>query len=158
MSRSGYIDDCDEQWQFALWRGTVASAIKGRRGQAFLKEMLTALDAMPVKRLVARELEAPDLIPCSHWGLFETTSVCAIGAVGRSRGVDMSRLDPDDRETVAGTFGIATPLACEIVYLNDEWGGYKETPEARFARMRAWIVSEIRKPLPTTTAGDDGHG
>jgi len=47
MSRSGYSDDCDDQWSLICWRGAVKSAIRGKRGQAFLKEMLAALDALP---------------------------------------------------------------------------------------------------------------
>jgi hypothetical protein len=43
-------------WSHIRWRGAVASAIRGGRGQAFLREMLAAMDAMPVKRLVANEL------------------------------------------------------------------------------------------------------
>lgn len=148
MSRSGYSDDCEGR-ELAMWRGTVASAIRGKRGQSFLKEMLAAMDAMPVKRLVTHELETPEFIPCSHWGLFEATSVCAIGTVGKARGIDMATIDPDDRETVADTFNIATPLASEIAYLNDEWGPLKESPEARFARMRAWVASQIRDPDST---------
>lgn len=143
MSRSGYNDDIDG-WSLIRWRGQVASAIKGKRGQLFLLEMLAALDALPVKRLVANELEAPDLVPCSHWGLFEAESVCAIGAVGKRRGVDMTKLDPEDYSTVAGTFNIAEQLAQEIVFMNDEAAYYRETPEDRFTRMRAWVVSHIR--------------
>jgi hypothetical protein len=146
MRRSGYSDDYDDQWQNIMWRGAVASAIRGKRGQAFFKEMLAALDALPVKRLVANELEAPDLIVCSHWGLFETKSVCAIGAVGKTRGVDMSDLDPEDYEFVAHKFGIARAMAQEVVYVNDEDGPYKETPEARFARVRKWVEGKIREP------------
>jgi len=146
MSRSGYIDDYDDQWAHIMWRGAVASAMKGKRGQSFLKEMLTALDALPVKRLVANELETPDLIPCSHWGMFEASSVCAIGAVGKARGIDMSNLDPDDYDSVSGRFGIAQAMAQEIVYVNDEWGSYRETQEARFARVRKWVESKILKP------------
>jgi hypothetical protein len=37
MSRSGYSDDL-ENWSLIRWRGAVASAIRGRRGQAFLRE------------------------------------------------------------------------------------------------------------------------
>ncbi len=145
MSRSGYVDDCDDDLQFGRWRGVVASAIRGKRGQTILREMLAAMDAMPVKRLIAHELEAPDMIPCSHWGMFEGTGVCAIGSVGKVRGVDMSKLDPEDYDSVAGTFDIAAPLAQEIVYMNDE-GGWRETPEERFIRMRKWIVSQIKTP------------
>ena len=81
-----------------MWRGRVASSIRGKRGQAFLKEMLAALDAMPEKKLIANELE--------HNGC-----VCAIGSVGKARGVDMTDLDPENYERVAATFDIASPLA-----------------------------------------------
>lgn len=144
MSRSGYVDDWDDDLQFGRWRGVVASSIRGRRGQKLLKEMLAALDAMPIKRLVANELEAPDLVSFSHWGLIEAPGVCAIGAVGKARGVDMTNLDPEDYNSVAGTFNIAEPLAQEIVWMNDEAGPFRETPEQRFARMRKWVASQIK--------------
>lgn len=48
MSRSGYSNDGEN---IAMWRGQVASAIRGKRGQAFLRELVEALDAMPEKRL-----------------------------------------------------------------------------------------------------------
>jgi len=152
MSRSGYIEDMDDQWAFIRWRGYVASAIRGKRGQAFLREMLAAMDAMPEKRLIAKELECAD-------------GVCAIGTVGKARGVDMSALDPENYDAVATTFGINEKLAQEIVYMNDEAfifetdakGCIKRdengkslylTPEGRFEKMRAWIVSHIREPRP----------
>lgn len=129
MSRSGYSCDYDE-WALIRWRGAVASAIRGRRGQEFLKEMLTALDELPEKKLIAHELEAQG-------------SVCAIGAVGKRRGVDMSKLDPEDRETVAHTFGIAPAMAAEIVWMNDEvW--HQETPEHRYERIRKWVKDQIK--------------
>ncbi len=154
MSRSGYVDDVDDALQFGRWRGVVASTIRSKRGQAFLWEMLAALDAMPIKRLVANELETPDLVPCSHWGLYEAESVCAIGAVGKVRGVDMKAIDPDDYSTVAGKFGIAEPMAQEIVWINDEAGNYRETPEDRFIRVRHWVAIQIREPAPLVTSRD----
>ena len=45
MSRSGYSTDLDDQ-ALNLWRGTVHRAIHGKRGQAMLRELLAALDAM----------------------------------------------------------------------------------------------------------------
>jgi hypothetical protein len=45
MSRSGYSDDCSGR-ELVLWRGAVASALRGRRGQAFLRELVDALDAV----------------------------------------------------------------------------------------------------------------
>lgn len=60
MSRSGYSDDDDDDGgsRLNLWRGAVERAIKGKRGQAFLRELGAALDAMPDKRLTTGELEA----------------------------------------------------------------------------------------------------
>lgn len=149
MSRAGYCDDGwdFEQWNYIMHRGAVTSAFRGKRGQLFLLELLAALDRMPVKRLIAHELVETDYVTCSHWGLHETESVCAIGAVGKRRGVDMSRLDPEDYHTVAGTFGVAEAMAREIVYINDEGGNcyHTETPEQRYERIHAWVRSQIRE-------------
>lgn len=131
MSRAGYCDGDDDQWGLIRWRGAVASAIRGKRGQAFLREMLTAMDALPEKKLVAHELEMDG-------------QVCAIGSVGMSRGIDMSQLDPENYSKVADTFGISEALAREIVYENDEGGWRDDTPEKRFERMRAWVVKNLR--------------
>src|SRR6185369_15566751 len=143
MSRSGYIDDADSTWDLIRWRGAVKSAMKGKRGRAFLLEMLTAMDAMPQKRLIADELKRTkvnanhweDLVSFSHWGMFPAPGLCAIGTVGERRGLDMSKIDPEDYCTVANQFNIALAMAQEIVYVNDEMGPYRETPEERFARV-----------------------
>jgi hypothetical protein len=93
--------------------------------------MRDALDAMPEKRLIARELES-------------NGEVCALGAVGRARGIDMAGIDPEDSERVAATFDIAEPLAREIAYENDE--DYRQpTPEERWQYMRAWVERRIKK-------------
>ena len=131
MSRSGYSDYI-EQWVLIRWRGAVRSAIRGKRGQVFLRDVLGALDGMPEKRLIASELESEG-------------EVCTLGAVGKQRGLDMLELDPCDHEAVAQVFGIAHALACEIMYENDE-GGWSETPEQRWTRMRAWIVANLKQP------------
>lgn len=143
MSRSGYTDDEQYDGQFALWRGQVMSSIRGKRGQAFLRELLAALDAMPSKRLIADELKAHD------------GAVCALGSVGLKRGLDMSKIDYDDPYDVANAFGITHQLAAEIEYENDElgstWDSTKrqsvaETPEARWQRMRRWAQNHITLP------------
>ncbi len=129
MSRSGYDDDCDG-WQLIMWRGAVASAIRGKRGQAFLREMFAALDGLPDKRLIEGEL------------LEVSGEVCALGAVGVKRGVDMAEIDPYDRKTVAGTFAIPQALAAEIMDINDS--GWRFTPEQRWARVREWTASQLK--------------
>jgi len=130
MSRSGYVDDLDE-WAMIRWRGAVASAIRGKRGQALLREMLAALDALPEKRLIEN-------------ALVQDGEVCAFGAVARARGIGEIDYDPDDDDPdiIAHLFGVSRALACEIMYENDE-GGWRETPEARFARIRRWIVHNL---------------
>ncbi len=145
MSRSGYCYDCDtSDWAYIMYRGAVASAMNGRRGQAFLKEMLAAMDAMPEKRLISEELEIADV---GENGTIVTVEACAIGTVGLARNLDMSNIDPENYSKIADTFGIAESMAREIMSENDEGGGYwlKETPEQRFARMRRWIENQIRK-------------
>lgn len=133
MSRSGYSEDLD-QWALIRWRGQVASAIRGKRGQAFLRELLAALDAMPDKRLIAYDLKD------------ETGAVCALGCIGAARGMELEKLDPEDYETLAPAFGIAEPLVREIEFENDEW--FREPPEQRWTRMRAWVVGVLAGKEP----------
>lgn len=138
MSRSGYVDGCDvvwdkhQMWKYIRWRGAVSSAIKGKRGQAFLRELLKALDEMPVKELITEKLE------CS--GKF-----CALGAVGNSRGLDMSRIDVGDQRAVAKKLDVAHSLACEIMHENDDpWDGpLDETGSQRWKRVRQWVAEQI---------------
>ena len=152
MSRSGYTDDCDNM---AMWRGRVASATRGKRGQAFFRALLEALDAMSEKCLITNALET------------ETGEVCAIGALGKARGIDMSDVDSDEPSEVAPLFDIAECLAQEVVYMNDEYSQcvyvelpgpprywrqhdclrHEITPEERWQHMRDWVAKQIR-PVP----------
>ena len=136
MSRSGYSDDL-EPWALICWRGAVKSAIKGRKGQLFLKELLNALDALPSKRLAANSFE-------------RSGEFCTLGALGSRRGLDMAPLrdafefEPRD---VGDLFGIPRALAAEIMFENDQDFCYwkNETPEDRWSRMRNWVESQIAK-------------
>lgn len=109
MSRSGYSDDYGDDDPLALgrYRAQVASAIRGKRGQALLRELLVALDAMPDKVLVAGELEAD--------GQF-----CALGVVGQARGLNLAGIDTYDVESLGPKFNIAEQLAREIMWVNDD--------------------------------------
>lgn len=138
MSRAGYSDDLGQQ-ELARWRGAVESAIRGKRGQRLLREMRDALEQLPERRLISGELEASDGSGC----------VCALGAVGRVRGIDMRHLDPENRYQIAAYFDIAEALAAEVVYENDEGSRFwNETPEARWGRMHAWVVENIKGEQP----------
>jgi hypothetical protein len=92
--------------------------------------MLQAMSALPEHKLIDGDLE-------------NDGAVCAIGAVGKARGIDMTGIDVEDRDMIAKVFGIAPALAAEIVYMNDEAVYSLETPEHRFRRMRQWIESEL---------------
>lgn len=132
MSRSGYVDDYEDQWGLIRYRGAVKSALKGRRGQSFLQEMIAALDALPDPKLAANSLQN------------EAGEFCALGAVGRSRNMAMAEIDPEDIEAVAAHFGISDAMAREIVYMNDEANWKAETPQQRWARMRHWAASWVQ--------------
>lgn len=132
MSRSGYTDCDDDPLAIGRWRAQVASAIRGKRGQAFLRELVVALDAMPEKTLIANDLVTAE------------GDVCAIGAVCQARGLDVSKVDCDWPEDVAGAVGIAHQMVSEIEWENDE-GGFHETDEERWSRMRRWAEARLLK-------------
>lgn len=129
MSRCGYVEYLDN-WTLIRWRGQVASATRGKRGQAMLKELLEALDAMPEKRLIAHDLERD--------GEF-----CTLGVLGAKRGIPLHKLDTWDYDGIAGEFNIAPPLVQEIEYMNDEWCE-NMTPEQRWEKMRDWVEQQIK--------------
>lgn len=137
MSRSGYQYDYEDQYLY-LYRGQVASAIRGKRGQAFLRDALAALDSLTKPKLIAGEL-------------VKDGEVCLLGAVGLYRGVDVQQLaeqwDPEDvAEPAAEVLNIAECLAREAEYINDEaWFGAPETPEQRWQRVRGWVLSHIEE-------------
>ena len=139
MSRSGYIED-DYEYA-ALYRGCVARAIRGKRGQRALIDIISALDEMPDKKLIASSFSCEE-------------GDCVLGAMARKRGVNM-----DDLEVVSDEFGddtansrevgrrleIAPSMAAEAMYENDEGSYNCETPEQRWTRMRSWAVSNLKK-------------
>ncbi len=136
MTRHGYVDDCDDNLQLGRWRAQVKSAMRGKRGQKLLREILAALDAMPDKRLIKCEL-------------VKDGECCVLGAVALHRGMDVSAVDPEDQEQVAETFDIAHAMACEIMYENDEVGVYwgpqvnVDVDAQRWTHMRKWVERHI---------------
>ena len=167
MSRSGYTDDIDNHWHHIMWRGRVASSIRGKRGQSMLRDLLTALDEMPDKRLYPNSFAAA------------TGEYCALGVLGAARGTEMDDLgnaeDGCDERLVAERFGVAAPLVQEIMYINDEWiddckfvdveicgpvrpwhpdyGRHQKSvhvhddtaPQRRWRAMRNWVAQNIKE-------------
>lgn len=132
MSRSSYSYDCE---YLDLYRANVVRALTGKRGQVFLQELAAVLDAMPEKRLIAD-------------ALIDDEGVCAIGAVCKARGLDVSQIDDEDSAVVGRLVNIADCMAAEIAFINDEERGFI-TPEQRWDHVRKWVKSYI---LDTETA------
>ncbi|QRF55782.1 hypothetical protein [Variovorax paradoxus] len=171
MSRSGYIDDgdCDDVLAMGRWQGQIASAIRGTRGQAALRELAAAMDAMPAKVLAAESLVTAD------------GELCTLGVLGQARGLDMAPIDPDDWDAVAKAFNLAPAMVREIVYENDEgvsaydwvdveicgpirrWERHRVTVRVdrpwelvarmRWNRMRKWVDDHLAKARPTPGEG-----
>jgi len=133
MSRSGYSSDPEYVWEHTMWRGAVRRAIRGRRGQSFLVELAGHLDDMPIKELIADQLEDAD------------GRCCTLGVILKARGVEIDDLDYEDSKDVGEAAGIAWSMAAEIAYVNDELGGYLETPEHRWTRVREWMELKLLK-------------
>ncbi len=172
MSRSGYVDDCDDNLAAGRWRGAVRSALRGSRGQALLRDLAAAMDAMEDKRLYRGSFATAD-------GEF-----CALGVLGAARGTKVDDLgdeeDGCEPAMVGQRFGISSAMAAEIMYLNDEWlvdeyewrdvvicgpmppyhfppYGHKrhercvrvlreDAPEQRWKRMREWVQKQLLAP------------
>lgn len=151
MSRSGYHDDLDIL-ELGRWRGRVSSASRGKRGQVFFKDLISALDAMPVKELYSHNVSGDFL--------------CAMGVVGEYRGVDLSKhqaeLDEDFGDHVSATeetgeaLNIAGCLALEVADENDLIP--LEKPHRRWCRMRLWAGSQIIEPVDAAVAQERGAG
>ena len=168
MSRSGYTDNYgdDDPLAYGRWRQAVKRSIEGKRGQALLRELLEALDAMEDKRLFSGRFATAD-------GEF-----CTLGVLGAKRGTPMDDLGDAEyceADRVGQRFGIARAMAAEIMHLNDEqisdtkfidveicgpvrphwpdWGKHRKTvcvnddeaPAKRWKYMRDWTVKQIKQ-------------
>lgn len=138
--RSGYTDDIDN-WQLIKWRGMVASAIRGKRGQKLLRDLRDSLNAMPEKALIANEFALED------------GSVCALGCVYKARGLPgAENVDSEEHDFLADKLDVASCLIQEIEYENDEgyYGSWREveTPEKRWERIMKWCNKHIQPESP----------
>lgn len=158
-------DSLEEQLRCYAFSANIKRALKGRKGQAFLRELEAALVALPEKRLVrgvfaeADELPVPTTDPTFYRAkVVATGEVCALGAVAVERAVrkGMTReeacqkyaeqFDPEENDWIltqeqGKELGICHPLAYEIIYHNDE--SCARTPEDRYEEVLRWVRSQI---------------
>jgi len=131
MSRISYSDEEDFPGQFALYQANCERSLRGREGQAQLRELRAALLALPDKRLIHGLLED------------EEGGVCAIGAYAKHKGLDLSKFDVDyDTDEVGIAGGMPALVAWKVVEMNDLQWDYL-TPEKRYEKMLAWVESKL---------------
>lgn len=159
MTRIGYKEDEDYPGEHNLWQANCRRSLSGQRGQAALRELESALLALPTKRLIAERLD-------------DGTDCCAIGAVVRQRGLDPNEFDEEAMEEVGEDLGFPRLVAWKVVEANDidnedytlwapgpnrydAWGytpGYQlsvaVTPEERYDAMLKWIRSRLSPISP----------
>ena len=141
MSRYCDFDDYYwEPWMEGQAAGAMRSAIRGRRGQQLLRDLIAGLDALPVQELAAGALEDP-----------ETGCVCALGAVRLQRGAEAVPLhfdptDPDiDWRDLAEPFDISETLANAVVSQNEYYDKFNDeySRRRRWQSVRAWAVRHL---------------
>lgn len=144
MSRFG--DDCDWDYnRYMLWERAVVNALSGRRGQAALADLETALLALPEPRLIEGAL-ARDGEVCAV-GALVLTNRCAAGEDRAAVLAELERAtDPDDNylaDDVTASYGakhgrMAYAMAWRIAELNDE-DCRNLTPEGRYEYVLSWV-------------------
>ena len=151
MSRFGYDPEYDtdygsKEFQAAVWDRNYARSLRGRKGQAALRELRDALRALSPRRLIEGFCETT----IDDDGNEVISGVCAIGAMYVARGLpvdnymqseDFSSWDTAD---VGESMGMSNTMAFGIAYRNDET--YSDlTPESRWWAMYAWVLQQIRE-------------
>lgn len=146
MSRYCDSDDYDYVWMEGQAAGAMRSAIRGRRGQRLLRDLIAGLDALPVPELAAGSLEDP-----------ETGCVCALGAVRLQRGADAVplRFDPTDPDIrwhdLAEPFDISQTLAHAVICQNEAYDrrNDEQSRRRRWLTVRGWAVRNLVSPITT---------
>lgn len=138
-----------QEW---LWEEALRRAMNGKRGQQVLRDLETALLALPEKKLI-------------EGGLSDGSNVCAVGAYVVQKRVDGG----EDRQEVldklkaacwsehwdkfegfesematidyARAAGMQLTIACTIAGQNDDY--YALSDEERYERILAWVHRRI---------------
>ena len=129
-------------------------------GQAMLRDLLKALDEMPLRELVEGDRVSPG------------GGDAALGVLIRARGLDVTLCDPDDTVAIGLALGVAPALVAEMNIENDfhlptviyedicgpmqHWEQHfkpigrddnPHLPNMRWEYMRSWVVRNLKTPL-----------
>ena len=144
MSRSGFheMEDWDRESILSSGRvrGQVASASRGKRGQAFLKTALAALDNMEDKRLSGGTFGVKDGCMCFMTSIATETGRASVFSGVRNRDDDGEGVC----ENLAQAFDVAPVLIKDLVWDNDEYP--YDGPADRWGKMRARVANSIASP------------
>jgi hypothetical protein len=144
MSRSGYSEDYDYDSGGAppefYWQA-LDNAMRGKRGQALLRDIAAGMDAMEHKVLVKGFLR--------DGGAF-----CMVGVATNVRNVNLEDI-PDGElfeqdagywiTKLARRLNVAQCVIASLIWQNDEFGAPNESPAGRWRRIRSWIDVEITR-------------
>lgn len=129
--RISYSEEENYPGQFDLWQANCERSMRGKRGQEELRELRESLLALPDKRLILGALED------------EEGGVCAIGAYGKRKGLDLSKFEVDSDTDEVGIAGGMPPLvAWKVVEMNDLLLDHL-TAEKRYEQMLSWVDSML---------------
>ena len=130
--------ESDDPLDWGRYEAAKRSTLRGKRGQAFLRELVAALDALPKPELSEGAL-----------GDRRTGCVCAFGAVALAQGESFDDLAKDNGNwsphEVAEWYSISPTLANEIIRANDDWrdGNAADVRQSRWRHVRAWAVRHL---------------
>lgn len=172
MSRINYSDDENYPGQFELWQANCQRSLKGKRGQAALRELEAALLALPHKRLIARAVAANGDV-CAVGAVLllrKTKEVGSLDAAQQALEADMGEVDEQgfiETEDLGVEVGMPRLVAWKIVEMNDiqcdtvwevaygperrGFGTYKGglplvrdmRPEERYEKVLAWVRGQL---------------
>ncbi len=169
MGRSGYSDyddyDADAQWAMIRHAGARKSALRGRRGQDFLRRLSAALDAMPVKSLIAipgEEGEYADGEAPPGFNRLGTPDgqVCVLGCLALAEGKKPHEIDATDYGGLGAMFNVAPIVVRDLEWENDEQSFTYGDPgqesmtegERRWAYLREWVKRNVHTDAPGAKA------
>lgn len=157
MGRSGYSeydgDDAESQWAYIRARGATASALRGHRGQRFLRRLAEALDSMPVKALCRIPTASDGPLDTKTWKRIPPPGadrlglpdgrVCVLGAIVRASGGNSAEVDATDHDGLGRMLDIAPRIVRELEWMNDDRYADVGDDAARWKYLREWVSEHI---------------